>query len=104
MDVAILVYKTSTIKLQRGTHFSIDELYILCNGFILRMTLRECTLWPFLGGGVRVRENSTLGIFFLNIGRVLGRNSVQQNVFLGFRYGVLEIFNTINVLHILCML
>lgn len=62
MDVAILVYKISTIKLQCGTHFSIDELYILCNGFILRMTLCECTLWPFFGGGVR--ENSMLRFFF----------------------------------------
>lgn len=97
MDVAILVYKTSTIKLQCGTHFSIDELYILCNGFILRMTLCECTLWPFLGGwwwGESNREFHFRIIFFLNIGHVLGRNSVQQNIFLGFRYSVLEILVT----------
>lgn len=47
MVVAILVYEASTIKLQCGTHFGIHELYIVCNGFILRMTLCECTLWPF---------------------------------------------------------
>lgn len=53
MVVAILVYEAYTIKLQCGTHFGIHELYIVCNGFILRMTLCERTLWPFgrLGGG-----------------------------------------------------
>ena len=53
MDVAIRVYEAYTIKLRYGTHFSIQELYIVCNGFILRMTLCERTLWPFgrLGGG-----------------------------------------------------
>lgn len=100
MDVAILVYKTSTIKLQCGTHFSKDELYVLCNGFILRMTLCECTLWPFFGGGMRVGENSMLRLFFLNIGHVLGRNYVQ-NIFPGFRYGVLKIFN--NMFYVVCV-
>lgn len=58
--------ETSTIKLQCGTHFDTHELYILCNGFILRMTLCECTLWPFFEGGevVRVGENSMLRLFF----------------------------------------
>lgn len=64
MDVAILVYKTSTIKLQCGTHFSIGELYILCNGFILRMTLCECTLWPFFLEGGESREFHVKMIFF----------------------------------------
>ena len=52
MVVAILVYEAYTIELQCGTHFSIHELCIVCNGFILRMTLCECTLWPVgrLGG------------------------------------------------------
>lgn len=96
MDVAILVYETYTIKLQCGSHFSIHELYILCNGFILRMTFCECTLWPFGGEGESRREFPRL--LFLSIGYVLGRNSVH-NIFLGFRY-ILEIF-TINVLSIL---
>lgn len=47
-------------------------------------------------------ENSMLRLFFLNIGHVLGRNSVR-NIFLGFRVVILEIFN-INVLSILCTL
>ena len=50
MDVAIRVYEAYTIKLRYGTHFSIQELYIVYNGFILR-TLYECTLWPFGGLG-----------------------------------------------------
>lgn len=47
-------------------------------------------------------ENFMLRLFFLNIGYVLGRNSVR-NIFLGFRVVILEIFN-INVLSILCIL
>lgn len=66
-----------------------------------RMTLCESTLWPFGGGGgERVGENTMLR--FKKIDHVLGRKSVH-NIFLGFKYVVLEILN-INVLGILCTL
>lgn len=57
----------------------------------------------FWGGGESREFHVKFFSFFLNIGHVLGRNHVQ-NIFLGFRYGVLEIFNNINVLRILCTL
>lgn len=100
MVVAILVSENVYNSTPCGTHFSIHELYVLCSGFILRMTLCECTLWPLRGRVVRVGENSML--FFLNIDHVLGRNSVRS-IFLGFRNVVLETFN-VNVLGILCAL
>lgn len=67
MVVAILVYEAYTIELQCGTHFSIHELCIVCNGFILRMTLCECTLWPFgrLGVGGVSRRGFPCWIIFL---------------------------------------
>ena len=81
MDLAIHVYEAKAIKLQYGTHFSIQELYIVCNGFILR-TPYECALWPFRSlGGCDQERIPMLDYFFKTLVNVIGRNSIHNILF-----------------------
>lgn len=64
MDVAILVYKTSTVKLHCGTHQCTLTLHFVQWAFSSEW-LCECTLWPFKG--IDLGENSWFFCFVFNI-------------------------------------